>query len=539
MRRIKLSRMFHPVGQGAFYTERFCTQDNDKEQINIVYDCGSTTSKEHVKTQIEKTFKSGENRENIDAVFISHLHEDHINGIPDLIEHCNVKKIFFPIISDDAKKLLKIRMIIDGASKFTRQFIDEPMKAIKELKGGDKIELIGVLEDEGSNLTDFGEDDDEDRNPTDSGEEVFGHGKEGVCHRTCNSGCNVSKGISRKLDFWRYIPYNFKQISRVENNSKEIIRKFIEYLKEGRITEAELEHFKEGGITEAELVYLKGGRITEVELEHLKGAGITEAELEYFIGVGITGAELIKIVETGNNPDKYQTNIADLKQIYKRFPGGLNSNSMTLYSGPKTFAEYSMASEFASVLNEFESELHKIRFLTRKNKGCYYVFGPWHYVSELRYKVESIYGKMNDLMEEVSERNLRPHFLLDDAIVEDYTDAENRKRFQKRDMLIGCLYTGDYDAKYKRSFDKLISKYEYCWPQLGVIQVPHHGSEHNFNEALIKRGLACVISAGTENGYNHPSEKVISGISKKKGECYIVTEKGGGLRFDISIRFCR
>ena len=500
MRSIELSRMFHPVGQGAFYTERFRCQDNDNEYINIVYDCGSTTGKKHVLTQkqIGQTFKK---KENIDAVFISHLHEDHINGIPDLIERCNVKKIFFPIISDDTKILLKIRMIIDGASKFTRQFIDEPIKAIKELEGGDKIELIAVLEDEDPNRTNSGEEvfwreyDDEDRNPTDSGEEVFGPGIEGVCHRTCNSGRDVSAGINPELDFWTYIPYNFEQISRLQ------------------------------------------------ELKtHLKNVGFTEA----------------KLIEIGKNPEKYQQKeIPKLREAYKKLPGGLNSNSMTLYSGIKVPAEYLMAGKFKSesykfdcVFNEFMSALQK-RILTEAKKNKDRSFGDY-----LRVEIDSISRDMNYLMYEIDclmkkvsccgVWNLMPFFLQDcisfDCISYDYTDAENDKisTKKKKYKLIGCLYTGDYDAnaKDKQKVTELKRKYKRFWPYLGVIQVPHHGSGYNYNTKLIKRGLACVISAGTKNRYKHPSKRVISDISNK-GDCYIVTEKGGGLRFDISIRFCR
>lgn len=491
MRHIELSRVFRPVGQGAFYTERFRCQDNDNEYINIVYDCGSTTDKEHVKTQIEQTF---DKKENIDAVFISHLHEDHINGIPDLIEHCNVKKIFFPIISDDAKILLKIRMIIDGASKFTRQFIDEPIKAIKELEGGDKIELIAVLEDEDPNLIDSGEDDDEDRNPTDSGEEVFGPGIAGECDSTCYSGSEVSVRINRELDFWTYIPYNFERISRIEE--------------------------------------LK---------EYLKEEGFTEE----------------KLIEIGKNPEKYQQKeISKLRSAYKKLPGGLNSNSMTLYSGFKFPAEYLMAGKFRSesnkfygVFNEFMSVIQKrILAETRKNKG-------WN-CGGIRNEIDSISIGMEDLMNDIDyfmkkvsccgPWDLMPYFLPDcisfECISYDHTDAENDKISPKTKSykLIGCLYTGDYDANAKdeQKVKELKRKYKRCWPYLGVIQVPHHGSKYNYNTKLIKRGLACVISAGTKNRYKHPSKRVISDISNK-GDCYIVTEKGGGLRFDISIRFCR
>ena len=63
-------RSFLPVGQGAFYTEQFDCG------VNVVYDCGSSTSRSAIEKQIACTFES---REKIQAVFISHLHEDHIH----------------------------------------------------------------------------------------------------------------------------------------------------------------------------------------------------------------------------------------------------------------------------------------------------------------------------------------------------------------------------------------------------------------------------------------------------------------------------
>ena len=39
---MKLIRTFHPVGHGAFYTERFY-DENVNNIANVVYDCGSKT----------------------------------------------------------------------------------------------------------------------------------------------------------------------------------------------------------------------------------------------------------------------------------------------------------------------------------------------------------------------------------------------------------------------------------------------------------------------------------------------------------------
>ena len=102
----RMVRSFLPIGQGAFYCE--CFHFNGKTH-NIVYDCGSKTNIQILKEQIKTTF---EKDERIDALFLSHLHEDHINGIPFLLEHCCVNKIIFPIIDNYSKRLLEINFQI-------------------------------------------------------------------------------------------------------------------------------------------------------------------------------------------------------------------------------------------------------------------------------------------------------------------------------------------------------------------------------------------------------------------------------------------
>ena len=53
-------RTFHPIGQGAFYTEEF-------SDYTIVYDCGSDNNVDLIKSEIRNTF---EENKIIDAVFI-------------------------------------------------------------------------------------------------------------------------------------------------------------------------------------------------------------------------------------------------------------------------------------------------------------------------------------------------------------------------------------------------------------------------------------------------------------------------------------
>ena len=98
-----VSRIIHPVGQGAFYTERIKT---DGKTYNVVYDCGSTTAykvnkgKPILEVEI-KTFY--DKNENIDLLFISHFDYDHVNGLKYLKDYCNIKRVIMPLIPTAAR----------------------------------------------------------------------------------------------------------------------------------------------------------------------------------------------------------------------------------------------------------------------------------------------------------------------------------------------------------------------------------------------------------------------------------------------------
>ncbi|MBR1934913.1 MAG: hypothetical protein IJ835_02550 [Muribaculaceae bacterium] len=79
-------RTFHPVGHGAFFTERFYDGLSDTPIFNVVYDCGNK-DKTHLKGLINATFKK---EEHIDLMFISHFDSDHISGIDFIIKEKHI-----------------------------------------------------------------------------------------------------------------------------------------------------------------------------------------------------------------------------------------------------------------------------------------------------------------------------------------------------------------------------------------------------------------------------------------------------------------
>lgn len=134
-----MHRIFVPVGQGAFYLEKF---EIGEEKFNIVYDCGTSTETVDIKSKIRSYFKKDEE---IDYVFISHLHKDHISGLDFLLKHCNVKNIIFPL-SEQEKYVYAIEYLCSSPnhqkSDFVYNMINDPFATINNINK--QIKIIGI-----------------------------------------------------------------------------------------------------------------------------------------------------------------------------------------------------------------------------------------------------------------------------------------------------------------------------------------------------------------------------------------------------------
>ena len=96
---MKVTRVIHPIGQGAFYSER---TECDDRTYNIVYDCGSGNFNKAPKLLEREITSSYKNNDVIDALFISHFDNDHINGINELRRHTSeIKNVIVPLIEQE------------------------------------------------------------------------------------------------------------------------------------------------------------------------------------------------------------------------------------------------------------------------------------------------------------------------------------------------------------------------------------------------------------------------------------------------------
>ena len=72
----------------------------------------------------------------------------------------------------------------------------------------------------------------------------------------------------------------------------------------------------------------------------------------------------------------------------------------------------------------------------------------------------------------------------------------------------GFLFIGDYDAYHNFDNINTIANELKCWAYIGGIQIPHHGSNNNFNSEIIKKAEYCIISANPKFIFEHPHEQV-------------------------------
>lgn len=96
---MKVIRTFHPVGQGAFFSERFYEEGNPQAKYNIVYDCGTSWG---TITKAKKVVSQAFDKEDaIDYLFISHLDYDHVSLVETLINTVGgkIRNIILPLIN--------------------------------------------------------------------------------------------------------------------------------------------------------------------------------------------------------------------------------------------------------------------------------------------------------------------------------------------------------------------------------------------------------------------------------------------------------
>lgn len=187
-----MTRTFLPVGQGAFYAERFHL---DSGRVNVVYDCGSTTGVHIAEACVRRHFQPGEE---VAGVFLSHFDADHTNALPFLLQYCHVKNLFFPLLAEESREYLLLGELAapSSAGSFFARFLRDPYGALNSLNLGYCPALRAVREPD-SETRPWSV----DATPIPSGDNV--------------SDLLFTASQQAKAD-WLYIPFNFREDDRLK-----------------------------------------------------------------------------------------------------------------------------------------------------------------------------------------------------------------------------------------------------------------------------------------------------------------------------------
>lgn len=173
----KFIRTFHPVGHGAFYTEE---HNFGKSSYSIVYDCGGGKSLIPNKCIKEEINKFSVKCKNVDVLFISHFHYDHINGVSYLKSKCNIKTVVLPLLDDKEKNIYKA--IYYNTEYF--ELIDNPSTYF-----GNETRVV-IVNSFNGNI--------DQKQPID------------INIDNLTDGQIIENGTPIIQKYWRYIPFNYK-----------------------------------------------------------------------------------------------------------------------------------------------------------------------------------------------------------------------------------------------------------------------------------------------------------------------------------------
>lgn len=110
-------------------------------------------------------------------------------------------------------------------------------------------------------------------------------------------------------------------------------------------------------------------------------------------------------------------------------------------------------------------------------------------------------------------------YMFDLSCLRNYFKMKKHERFRLAfwgEAQSGCLYMGDLNLNRDSIVADIKRKLGQHLNFVGTLQVPHHGSKHNFSaDILLPNMFYAVFSYGKNNSYKHPSVEVLRQVLSK------------------------
>jgi hypothetical protein len=133
------------VGQGGFHSGQVRTAGRGDWPFTYIYDCGSSSSSVHVDQAIDDFVEDLGSPPLVDALILSHVDKDHVNGVQTLFNRADVRTVFMPLLTplERLSALSRPGLIL---SSFDAAFAADPLNGIRNLS--ERTRVVFVTRDE-------------------------------------------------------------------------------------------------------------------------------------------------------------------------------------------------------------------------------------------------------------------------------------------------------------------------------------------------------------------------------------------------------
>jgi len=137
---------FHPIGQGGFYTGKINKNIGYRDEFNFIYDCGSLSDRSYLENEIN-FFKKILFKSKLDMLVLSHLDDDHVNGVKDLLKGIKCNHIYLPYLTPIQRLFVAIRHNPKDTYLFNEflEFLKSPHRYLLSIEGAEIGEIAYVL----------------------------------------------------------------------------------------------------------------------------------------------------------------------------------------------------------------------------------------------------------------------------------------------------------------------------------------------------------------------------------------------------------
>jgi beta-lactamase superfamily II metal-dependent hydrolase len=226
-------------------------------------------------------------------------------------------------------------------------------------------------------------------------------------------------------------------------------------------------------------------------------------------------------VSKAEEGDSIQEGSSDLENINNKIKSGTKISINKWYFIPFNFKFSERSPELLRLL--------KIRKINPANKNSIL-----NNIDEIKNAYYGVQGKLNSNSMVLLSGSLENNKYVYQTCPMCDLNYPRIERYHNHDRGLnsdGCLYFGDFNLRITKGFKDFELVFKKTFKSIGTIQIPHHGSKHNFDKRILFFNspdyhlFSCIIQAGTNNQFGHPSSIVIQDIISQQSYLSVVTEE--------------